>query len=308
VAIALQGKGKPAWSVGGIDGEDEPKLAGHFFLGPPLPSKDRLYVLAEVDGMIRLCTLRAASGRLEWSLNLAQPETDIAGDPVRRMAGAAPSLSEGILICPTSAGAVAAVDPVTHALLWGFQYPLGKETARNVRQGMLRPEGRIKHSTVNRSVADASAVLVGGRALLLPVEAEQLFCLDSESGKMLWSCPREEMLFIACVADEKVILAGEGGLYSRNLQNGKPAWRDDRVELPGKSLLAGRGILVDNFYYLPSTTRELVKIDLHAGRVVEQIPTKVELGNLTAVRNLLFSHAGDSIQAFSAPEQQRPKK
>ena len=141
--------------------------------------RDRLYVLAEMDGMIRLCASNAATGRLEWSLDLAQPEAAIAADPVRRMAGASPSLADGILICPTSAGAVAAVDPTTRSLLWGFQYPLGKDTVENVRRGILRQGGRIKHSAVNRTVADASAVLAAGRTLLLPVESEQLFCLDS---------------------------------------------------------------------------------------------------------------------------------
>jgi outer membrane protein assembly factor BamB len=217
-------------------------------------------------------------------------------------------LAEGILVCPTSAGAVAAIDPTTRTLLWGFQYPLSKDTVENVRRGILRQGGRIKHSAVNRTVADASAVLVAGRTLLLPVESEELFCLDSASGKLLWSCPRDEMLFIAGVADDKVILAGEQGLYARNLQNGKSAWREERVEIPGKALLAGRGILAGNYYYLPSSTRELVTVDLRAGRVVGQIPTKGELGNLTAVRNLLFSHPGDSIQAFSALEEQRPQK
>ena len=43
--------------------------------------------------------------------------------PTRRAAGASPSFSDGILVCPTSAGAVVAVDISTRSLLWGYQYP-----------------------------------------------------------------------------------------------------------------------------------------------------------------------------------------
>ena len=43
-------------------------------------------------------------------------------DSRRRLAGASPSLAEGILVCPTSAGAVVAVDLATRTLRWGYQY------------------------------------------------------------------------------------------------------------------------------------------------------------------------------------------
>jgi len=43
-------------------------------------------------------------------------------DAGRRLSGATPSYDGGVLICPTSAGAVVAVDATTRSLLWGFQY------------------------------------------------------------------------------------------------------------------------------------------------------------------------------------------
>jgi outer membrane protein assembly factor BamB len=308
VALKLGENGKPAWSVGGEDGGSEPKLAGYFFLGPPLPHKESLYVLAEMDGTVRLCAIRAATGQLQWSIDLAQPDAEVFGDPVRRMAGASPSLADGILICPTTAGAVAAVDPLTRRLLWGFQYPVAKAPVSITPQGILREGGRTKHPTVNRSVADASPVLAAGRTLLLPVESDRLLCLDSTDGRLLWSCPREEMLYIAGVADEKIVLVGEGGIYAKSLQTGKSAWPGDRLELPGKALPSGRGILAGNFYCFPLSTRELVFVDLRAGKIASRIPSKAELGNITAAGNTFFSQPGDSIQAFSFIEEKRAEK
>ncbi len=123
VALDLQAEGKLRWIVGDEDGTDEPKLAGAFFLGPPLPLLGQLYVLAEINGEIRLVVLDAATGRLQWAQQLAQvDQREIMQDPTRRAAGASPSFSDGILVCPTSAGAVVAVDISTRSLLWGYQY------------------------------------------------------------------------------------------------------------------------------------------------------------------------------------------
>jgi outer membrane protein assembly factor BamB len=301
LALSLRQQGKTAWSVGGEDGEGEPQLAGYFFLGTPLPYNRQLFVLAEKEGVIRLCVLNAASGKLDWSLPLAQVETTVLDDPVRRLAGASPSFSEGILICPTSDGAVAAVDPATHSLLWGFQYPLAATLADRNPMGVVLPNGKmlpLKRSGINRTVRDAAAVMASGRTFLLPVEADQLFCLNSANGELLWSCPREEMQYIAGVTADKIVLAGHRGLYSRNVQTGKAAWPNECIELPGKSQIIGRGFLVGDYYYLPSTLNEVVKFDLRAGRIAERSHTKYPLGNLTAVSNLLISHTGDSIQVY----------
>ena len=46
-------------------------LAGYFFLGPPLPLSDQLYVLAEFKGEIRLVVLDAGSGKQLWTQQLA---------------------------------------------------------------------------------------------------------------------------------------------------------------------------------------------------------------------------------------------
>jgi hypothetical protein len=303
MALSLRQQGKVSWAIGGEEGENEPLLAGYFFLGPPLPHNRHLYALAEKDGMIRLCSLNSASGKLEWSLPLVQVDAEIVADPVRRLAGASPSMCDGVLVCPTSAGAAVAVDPLTRSLLWGFEYPVADLLAERgapiviVQNGMVKPASLTK---VNCTVRDASPVMAAGRTLLLPVESDRLFCFDTVRGELLWSCPREEMLFIAGVTADKVILAGKRGLGAKNLQNGKPAWREEFVELPGKSQLIGRGFLAGGYCYLPSTWNEIVKFDLQSGRIAERFPTKNSLGNLTAAQNLLISHTGDALQVFGS--------
>ena len=62
MALDLKREGQRRWSVGGADGEDEPKLAGAMFLGVPVPDGPRLYVLAEIQGRCCFASLRRAAG------------------------------------------------------------------------------------------------------------------------------------------------------------------------------------------------------------------------------------------------------
>ncbi len=127
-ARELKTEGKLKWEVGGPNGEDEPKLAEAFFLGPPLALQGRLYAMAEMKGQeIRLVVLSAKTGKLDWSQQLCVVEQNISQDPERRAGGASPSFADGVLVCPTSAGAVVAVDLTSRSLLWGYQYPRGQQ-------------------------------------------------------------------------------------------------------------------------------------------------------------------------------------
>ncbi len=112
--------GKVQWWLGG---QDAIELADTFFLGPPLPLRGQLYVMAEIKDEIRLLALDAATGKVLWSQQLAMVEMNIAQDAIRRLAGVSPSYSDGVLICPTGSGCVAAVDLANHSLLWGYVYP-----------------------------------------------------------------------------------------------------------------------------------------------------------------------------------------
>src|SRR6185436_310269 len=84
-------QGRLRWQVGGSNGGSEPALAGTTFLGPPLSAHGRLYVQMERGGAIELAVLDAASGRIEWSQELALIEE--SADSQRRRIGATPSIS-----------------------------------------------------------------------------------------------------------------------------------------------------------------------------------------------------------------------
>lgn len=295
VALDLQQEGKLQWMVGGDDGTDEPKLSGAFFLGAPLPLMDRLYVLAEVKSEIRLVVLDAASGRLQWSQQLAHVDVrKIQLDAPRRLAGASPSYSDGVLVCPTSAGAVVAVDLASRSLLWGYQYPQASVPTQIMMNAMrfpLRPTGQ--------RWADATVTIANGKVLLTPVESDHLYCLDLLTGKTIWKPrPRNGMLYLACVADNQAVLVGTERVEAISLADGSDTWTQPFEN----AMPAGRGIRAEDSYYLATTDRQLLRIDLQTGKVIRKSQTDGVLGNLLAYKGQIISQGADWLSSYYQTE------
>ena len=297
-ARELRTQGKLKWEVGGLTGEDEPKLAGAFFLGPPLPLLGHLYVMAEMKSQeIRLIVLSAKTGAMEWSQQLAVVETPITMDTNRRNAGATPSFADGVIVCPTSAGAVVAIDSATHSLLWGYQYPRSQQNTDrfNAVRLAIYP-GTERHA--NEHWADGSATISDGRVLLTPIESDQLYCLNLASGKELWKQSRANNFYVACVHGGNVILVGRNTVSAVKLADGEKAWKD--LELPSGALPSGRGFYSGDNYYLPLTSAEVAKINLRTGQIQQRSKSRSGTvpGNLVCYRGSIISQGADYLDAY----------
>ncbi|MCC7084341.1 MAG: PQQ-binding-like beta-propeller repeat protein [Pirellulales bacterium] len=300
-ACELSTQGKLKWQVGGSSGEDEPQLAGAFFLGPPLPLQGLLYVLTEINGEIKLCVLDASTGKLQWWQQLAIVEQTIMQDSLRMLAGCTPSFADGILICPTTAGAVVAVDTTNRSLLWAFQYPRNLQTYQN---GIVFRPNPFGVQAVNGGGAerwcDSSTIIADGRVVVSPLESDELHCLSLVDGKPLWkSVARGENLYVGGVHAGKVIVVGKRGVTALRLADGQPAWQQP-VALPDRALPSGRGYLSGNEYYLPLTTAEVVKIDLVKERITQRAKSRHGSipGNLICYRGEVISQGVDYLESF----------
>jgi outer membrane protein assembly factor BamB len=301
VALDLARQGYQVWAVGGTTG-DNPALAGAFFLGPPLPVGDQLYALAEFTGEIRLVCLDARTGGLEWKQPLANMESDsIATNMTRRLAGASPSLADGILVCPTSAGAVVAVDLATRTLRWGYQYTRHDIATMMQPRGFRGPTMPMQNPTLGGNWLDATATIADGCVILTPPESKQLHCLDLLTGKAKWSpISREDMLLVGCVHKGKIVLIGKNRIKAINLSDGKPAqgWpTGGELKLDGE-VTVGRGYYSDSSYYLPVSGQQICKIDLDNGTIAGRTQTEVELGNLVCYKDTLISVSPQSVASF----------
>lgn len=301
--------GRLAWQIGGEPGRIELPMAGHFFLGPPLPLGECLFCLAESAGEIRLVCLKVATAegsvppwprpKVLWTQSLVLPEASVAQTPLRRQSGISPSYHDGVLICPTTAGAVVGFDPKTRQLMWGYRYQQnqtgGLNSARAIAFARARPtlpqtvredEDRWTHSAVT---------LAHGRVLLTPRDSQDLHCLDAATGELLWRRPRGQGLYLATVYDRQVIVVGRSHVEAFRLHDGTPAWsRPAETGMP-----AGQGIRVNSRYHLPLHDNTLLTLDLQDGRILAESRLRGHrLGNLVENDGVLVAQSATELVGF----------
>ncbi len=304
--------GRLKWEAGGpsvavqaeenaqLVGESK-RLAGAFFMGAPLPVDGQLFVLAEHRGQIRLFSLAPETGETAWSLPLLNPDSPIAFDETRRMYGLSPSFAGGLLICPTGEGVVVAIDPLLRRVAWIHQYQPRSAVMNDRVMMMMRfqPRSRNENGLPIDSLLrarrwfDVSPVLTPGRILLPAPESNQLYCLDMESGKPLWSLDRKDGLFIAACTERHCLIAGERNIQAIRLSDGKSAWSQ---EIPTPT---GRGVVSGGKYLLPVSTNEILAFDMRTGRILarSQIdPSKnYNAGSLVAAGDRLLMQTASEL-------------
>ncbi len=283
--------GKLAWQLGGPAGSDALRQAETFFLGPPLPLLGQLYVLGEIKSEIRLMALDAATGSLLWSQQLAVAEQDVGQDIWRRTSGTSPSYADGVLVCPTSAGAIVGVDMATRSLLWGYQY--GRRNVRRANALMVGTPAAPRWLDGNVSIVD-------GRVIATPVDSDLLYCLNLSDGEVVWQAPRQTDLYVACADRDKVVVVGRHALRALRMADGKPAWHGRIVRLPEKSMPSGRGFLAGERYYVPLTNAEVAAIDTTKGTIVHVAKSRKGdvAGNLVCYQGKMISQGFGGVDAY----------
>ncbi len=284
VALDLSRYGSFLWMVDEYHGKAKRASEEAFFLGPPLPVANSLYAIAEFDHQLSLVKLDAETGRQQWLLPYVEVSTDrTASAPRRTLTGVSPSYCEGILICPTNAGAVVAVDVATQRFLWGYCYAPSEP-----RQASQRLRNMPQ---VPQDWQDSSAIIVGHRVLITPSNAD-LQCLDLHTGKLLWSRRRSDLLFVAAADQDIVLLVGRHRFTGLRISDGAHAWKESPfVAIPAGGMPSGRGILSGRSYFLPTTDPELLQIDMLTGKTVRHKPTDQILGNLICSNGRIISQS-----------------
>jgi outer membrane protein assembly factor BamB len=297
-AYELPTEGKLAWEIDGASATGE--LAGAFFLGPPVAVDGSLYVIAEVRGAVYLLALDPATGKLDWRQQLVGLEQGITLDPERRTNSATPSFGAGMLVCPTTAGMVVAIDAIRREFAWVYRYPRQVDAFTNLRQGgwQGRVDGPMARS--NNQWIDGSAVIVDGKVLLTPPESAEIHCLDLASGKLLWKKPRDKSIYLAGIDQGVVLLVGADAVSALQLADGTPAWDKERVELPAGVLPSGFGYLSDGSYYLPLTSGQVIAVNMLDGSVTGAVDSRqpTSVGNLICHRGSIISQSALYLDKF----------
>ncbi|MDP7020190.1 MAG: PQQ-binding-like beta-propeller repeat protein [Pirellulaceae bacterium] len=275
VALDLQRGGALVWAVGDKTGYMEPLLSKTFFLGAPLCLDGRLYALVERDEVVELVALDDTTGKLVWSIKIAQMANRSIGlDSMRRLQGATPVFWNGLLICPTSVGGLCAIDPISRSFVWGAP----SQRVTGTTKGRVSPT-RFAYAPPPGSDWAEIAVRVAGDRLLVTQRSGSLRCLDARTGEELWNRTRRDLVTVGCVTDEAAVLVGQFRITAVKLADGEPYWANPYVAIPAGGAPAGHGVYDGEHFYLPTTDPELLQIHVATG-AVERFEVDAAWGNL----------------------------
>lgn len=321
-AYSIELGGSLRWELGG-DHDPHVEVPGvkpgtkdSVFLGPPLPMGDKLYVLNEKDGALRLICLQCKDGNeknppapdILWVQPLANAKDKVNLDFHRRIHGAQLAYGDGILVCPTNAGTVLGVDLLTHSLVWAHQYRVPEEIdpkAKPVRP-VFNPQPQNLNYLVKEWKATAPAV-VDGKVVFAAPDSRTIHCLNMRDGRQVWSQKHaDDDLYFAGVFNGKVLIVGKNYVRALDLKNnGNEVWKQT-----ASGTASGQGVACDNIYYLPvratADTKEpgVVAVNIADGKVVASTKAvkkdgRVELpGNLIFYEGNLISQSATGISCY----------
>lgn len=301
-AYELSG-GRLAWEIGGDRTEAAGDFAGHYFLGPPLFCDGKLFVLAEVQGEIRMLALETVKDGLRkiWSQPLIAPTLKITDSDERRKQGLMPACANGIVVCPTGAGAVIAVDFTLRRLLWAYQYASTEAPGAGNATPFVRGNPLAVQESSDQGWLDGNPIIVDGRVFLTPTDSDELHCLNLADGKVQWKIPRNRAVSLAGADSQRAVLIGPDQIEAVRVADGTPAWTDP-VPIPAP---AGRGVWMPDRLLMPLATGEIATVDLVKGRMLgrSKIPGGHLPGHLAASAHYLVSLSTQEALAFRSLEQ-----
>ncbi|MEM1225228.1 MAG: PQQ-binding-like beta-propeller repeat protein [Planctomycetota bacterium] len=304
VALDLATEGKLLWRLGSQETVPTP-FANAFFLGPPLPANGRLYAMVELAGSIVLVCLHPEDGTEDWRQVLVSAQAGrISLDPIRRVAGAMPTLHQGILICPTGGGATVAVNLADRTLRWINEYQRNQQFNRSVIQTNME----LSMTELSRRWNSSAAIASGRDVVLTPVESDRCIVADVLTGKNRFNpTVRLEDLYVAGIRNGQYIVVGPNTISGRRLVDGRILWstESDLVE-PGEGV-AGRGVFGRESYFVPTTADELVEVSLTDGSVISRRQVRFPLGNLVAVNGELISQGSTMLAVAYGESALRPR-
>ncbi|REJ87912.1 MAG: hypothetical protein DWQ34_23535 [Planctomycetota bacterium] len=241
-----------AWTCG-----DEPSSDRRYFLGPPLPYAGALYVLAECADEIRLLSLDAGDGSVQWEQPISMVDRSIGPHSQRSRLACCPTAADGVIVCPTQLGTLVGVDSTSGSLRWVYSY--------SDRSGPSQPwrGPRAKWRECGKAEFINLPLIAGGRIVLLASQSDCVHCIDLLTGRPVWAHrpSRDDALYAAAVDDAHVLLVGPDSCRGLDVHTGELRW-ETRTPLP-----SGRGARIGNDYLLPTDDGRIVSIDVSTGRI-----------------------------------------
>ena len=169
----------------------------------------------------------------------------------RRIHAAQLSYSDGILVCPTNAGAVLGVELLSHSLVWAYSYRESTESkgrGQRARVAALPPavtwamRGGMptQPTTLNNEWRVSAPAIHEGRVVFTAPDGNSIHCVNLKNGSSAWRAPAprdNDDLFFAGIFHGKALIVGKNKCRALNLVSGTQTlgnWQYRHALRPGR--------------------------------------------------------------------------
>lgn len=208
--VALEKQtGRRVWSAGLEVFRDHLKTESDscWICGPPCESRNRLYCVVEWAGEMRLACLAAPTGEVLWSAALSIPDQSIRMDPIRRLWGAVPEASGGLIWTPTTTGWTACVDEITRSVVWASPLKTDVQPDSLTRVARGRPVALTAAAPISQRWPVSLVKRAADLLVVVPHESHEIAILDALTGQTKHRIPVGPLATILHLDDIGIIYA-----------------------------------------------------------------------------------------------------
>ena len=281
------------------------------FRGPGVASGGMLYTVAfESEGHFEGVSLWAfglRQGRVRFRTLLHQPDKV----PQRLPVGAALAVAGGVVYVQTGGGILAAVDSLPPGRVrWISRY---RRNFMQTKKGRGRRR-RQRSSQILQKFAHNEPVVVAGKVIIAPPDANEIIAFHAETGRIAWRVPKDrgplkdaKIAHIVGVSNGILVMAGAAAC-GIDVARGEVVW--------GPNLLMagfayGRGLVGRKYAYVPTMMpgekrAAIHRFDLLTGAAADPLRFKVQrLGNMIVVDGRLIVANEDEVMCFTSAAHER---
>ena len=276
--------GQLEWELGEAPVESGGTFSGCCFLGCPFVLDGQLYVVTQLETDLQLLVLEPELGSVVWTMAIGTAPLPIEEDLQRSRIACPIVWSNGLLLCSTSAGVIAAIDPLLRTLVWGYRYPAMTVSASDLVRIPGQTASPLSHEPWWDSWREpfAEVVDLAERNLRQPhneqavgltsdsififasPESEQLHAIQLPEGNPRWKVPRNGGLFVAGIADDMVVVIEGDAVRAHDLSTGHLRWRTVTSEVSGPAAIVGTVLLI------PDRFGGTIVVSAHDGRLLSE--------------------------------------
>ena len=289
-----------------------------YFCGLPTSVDQNVLGLVQIGESLRVYAADRSTGKLDWSLDIAEVPRLSPADSDWRSLDCRVTLVDGVLVCPTGAGLLIGVDLGTRTVIWSRRYSRADTPLEVTRlpfaptrpqrpwwQGWRDSKLLLAKAARSSAPGQKSSSRVDGSILIAAgPDAEGLDAIDPRTGRQLWSLAVGSPIDL--LSDQgRIVIVSRHSISAVDAVSGEIIWKTPCREPVGTGYSLSLPIDADRkaravYHVFPVRGGSLVAVNCDDGSMVESVDRLQSLsGCLVSAGERIVSLNPDRLSIWS---------